>query len=145
LQIKNAIAHLEIKIGAVQLAAMTQAGRKIPLRHLGVENLSLEIVKGVRVLRLQWAAQKKYQQNRREPYACHFPSPIKAAEMSIDEKFYTIREQYSQRLPTIDHAREVPFWRPHRPRKPLFLPCSRLMLPARLGELGTLGGLPCGG
>src|SRR5205085_6481760 len=34
LQIKNAIAHLEIKIGAVQLAAMTQAGRKIPLRHL---------------------------------------------------------------------------------------------------------------
>jgi hypothetical protein len=92
LEIKNAIAQLEIKIAAVQVAAMTQAGRKISLRHLGVENLGLEIVKGIRVLRvlrLQRAAQRQCQQSRREPY---FPSPVKTAEMSIDEKFYTIRE-----------------------------------------------------
>jgi hypothetical protein len=145
LQIKNAIARLEIKIGGVQLAAMTEAGRKISLRHLGIENLGLEIVKGLRVLRVQRAAQKQCKQSRRETYACHFPSPAKSWKMSIVEKFYTIREQYSQWLPTVDHAREVPFRRPNRPRKPLFLPCSRLMLPARLGGLGTLGGLPCGG
>lgn len=45
-ELENAIARLQIKILAVELAAMLQPASEGLLRHSGVENLALDIVDG---------------------------------------------------------------------------------------------------
>jgi hypothetical protein len=53
LQIEDAIARLEIKMLAVELAAEFQPAGKGLLRHARIENLALEIVDGL-ILRAGW-------------------------------------------------------------------------------------------
>jgi hypothetical protein len=69
LQIEDAIASVEIEIGAVQLVAMGQAAGEISLCQLGLPDLCLDLANTVRVLGMEWVADQQGEQSRPESYA----------------------------------------------------------------------------
>lgn len=93
LQIEDAIARIEIEIGAVQLAAMAQAGSEVSLRQFCLPNFCLEIVERGGVLRMARNSQCKRRcpQNR----AYHFP--VRTREMH--EEFYLVGQVFVTELP----------------------------------------------
>src|SRR5262249_36616379 len=84
LQIEDAIAGVEIEIGAVQLVAMGQAAGEISLCQLGLPDLCLDLANAVRALGVEWVADQQGEQSYPESYAFHVPHPVEnCREMRI--------------------------------------------------------------
>ncbi len=95
MQTEDAIAWVEIKIGAVQFAAMAQAGSEVLLRQFCLPNLCLEIVEGGCVLRMEQARNSQCKRRCPRNRAYHFPLRTRG----MHEEFYIVGQVFVTDLP----------------------------------------------
>ena len=91
LQIEDAIAGVEIEIGAVQFAAMAQAGSEVSLRQFCLPNLCLKIVEGRGVLRMEQARNSQCKRRRPQNRAYHFP----LRTCGLHEEFHIVEQVFT--------------------------------------------------
>jgi hypothetical protein len=102
LQIEDAIAGVEIEIGAVQFAAMAQAGSEVSLRQFCLPNLCLKIVESGGVLRMEQARNSQCKRRCPRNRAYHFP----LRRRGMHEEFYIVGQVFVTDLPLRGHDSE---------------------------------------